>query len=94
MSAQHVWELLAKREQQRMALSAVKRPSTQAEEFYAITDSRANRRDNRYANIFAYDRTAVTVNGEYINANVVKDAYGRWWAACQVSSVEPHRVWT
>jgi protein-tyrosine phosphatase len=86
MSAQeYIWDLLAKRERQRVAISATRKPQTQAEVFYSVAESSANRPLNRYANIYAYDRTAVTVDGDYLNANVIKDGHGRWWVACQVS---------
>lgn len=79
------WTLLAERERARMFYSAARSPQAPEEVFYSVQKSRQNRSLNRYADIFAYDRTAVSVGGEYINANVVKDGYGGWWVAAQVS---------
>lgn len=87
MSIQQTWEVLAERERARMALSNTKRPETTAEKFYAVSGSINNRAANRYSNILAYDRTAVIVEGEYLNANVVKDSNGKWWVASQVSQI-------
>ncbi|KAI9637124.1 protein-tyrosine phosphatase-like protein [Dioszegia hungarica] len=83
MSVQPAWDLLVQRERHRVAYSATKRPKTSAEKFYSVVESASNRECNRYSNILAYDRTAVTVNEDYLNANVVKDGYGRWWIASQ-----------
>lgn len=62
--------------------------------FYSIENSANNAPCNRYGNIWAFDRTAVTVPAGqtqqvkeeelYLNANIVADGAGNWWAASQV----------
>lgn len=65
--------------------------------FYSIHKSASEGPCNRYGNIFAFDRTAVsapvgTTSGSeadsgkslYLNANIVADGKGSWWAASQV----------
>jgi len=62
--------------------------------FYSVQRSANNAPCNRYGNIWAFDRTAVTTparsgsrTGEeelYLNANIVSDGLGNWWAASQV----------
>lgn len=90
MSIPAVWDVLVRRELIRMSLSRTSEPKSPQEIFYAITESKLNRRANRYSNVFAYDRTAVKVDGQYLNANVVKDREGAWWVAAQASE---HVLW-
>ena len=87
------WAILHEREAARMFYSAAssshKSKLSSEEEYYSIRRSRAHKADNRYSDIFAYDRTAVGVEGEgYLNANVVCDGYGGWWVAAQASYIE------
>ncbi|KAL7420821.1 hypothetical protein Q5752_004774 [Cryptotrichosporon argae] len=83
---QHVYDVLAQREAQRQEYSRLM-PTRQASPeqlFYSVSRSIKHKVANRYSNIFAYDRTAVLVDGEgYLNANVVRDTRGRWWVAAQ-----------
>ncbi|ORY31264.1 protein-tyrosine phosphatase-like protein [Naematelia encephala] len=58
--------------------------------WYSVSNSTRNANRNRYSNVLAYDRTAVTVDlggGDgkraYLNANVVCDGRGDWWVASQ-----------
>jgi protein-tyrosine phosphatase len=84
------WTLLAERENVRRFYTATKLPRSPEEVFYSVRKSREHRKLNRYADVLAYDRTAVSVDGEYLNANVVEDGYGGWWVAAQVCpSVQP-----
>ena len=84
------WKALHDREGARMFYSAINlktpRGPSPEEAYYSVQRSRQNKASNRYADIFAYDRTAVDVDGQgqYINANVVKDGFGTWWVAAQV----------
>lgn len=91
------WAVLHEREAARMfyaaSSSANKSYQSPDEVYYSVRRSRAHKADNRYADIFAYDRTAVGVEGEgYLNANVVCDGYGGWWVAAQVSFAESCRA--
>jgi hypothetical protein len=62
--------------------------------FYNVNESAKNALSNRYGNIWAYGRTAVTVQTTsspdplYLNANVVADGKGSWWVASQVSPID------
>ena len=50
---------------------------------YSIARSLRHHEDNRYMDILAYDRTAVSLaNGGYLNANIVSDG-AKWWVAAQ-----------
>ncbi|WVR08701.1 hypothetical protein IAU60_005759 [Kwoniella sp. DSM 27419] len=51
--------------------------------FYSVQNSMKHRPDNRYSNVLAYDRTAVVVDGQYLNANKVEDGKGGVWIASQ-----------
>ncbi|WVQ63604.1 uncharacterized protein L199_001757 [Kwoniella botswanensis] len=77
-----VYDILAEREYIRLRTSQVARPSAE-QGFYSVRKSLSHRADNRYSNILAYDRTAVSVEGEYLNANVVTDGKGGTWIAAQ-----------
>ncbi|KAK6906314.1 hypothetical protein L486_06122 [Kwoniella mangroviensis CBS 10435] len=77
-----VYDILAEREYIRLRTSQVPRPSAE-QAFYSVRNSLSHRADNRYSNILAYDRTAVSVEGGYINANVVTDGKGGEWIAAQ-----------
>ncbi|WWD20806.1 hypothetical protein CI109_105283 [Kwoniella shandongensis] len=77
-----VFDILAEREGVRLQCSQLHRPSPE-QVFYSVRNSLKHRPDNRYSNILAYDRTAVTVDGHYINANVVTDGKGGCWVAAQ-----------
>jgi hypothetical protein len=81
--------VLAEREARRMELSQ-SRPRYPSPEhiYYSVQKSLSHRTSNRYSNILAYDRTAVSADGEYLNANVVCDGKGGCWVAAQVSGVE------
>ncbi|TYJ52041.1 hypothetical protein B9479_007370 [Cryptococcus floricola] len=76
--------ILAQREQVRRENSAAYSANPkEVHPFYSVKNSLAHRHDNRYSNILAYDRTAVVVNGNYLNANVVDDGKGGLWVAAQ-----------
>ncbi|KAK8850628.1 hypothetical protein IAR55_004547 [Kwoniella newhampshirensis] len=79
---ERVFDILSEREAVRLQCAQLHRPSPE-QVFYSVRNSLRHRPDNRYSNILAYDRTAVTVDGRYINANVVKDGKGGWWVAAQ-----------
>lgn len=79
-SPRQSYSALAKREVARAA-----EWSNHASPYCAIR-SKSHSACNRYSDILAYDRTAVrTKDGDYLNANVVRDHKGRWWVAAQVS---------
>lgn len=86
---QHAYTILAERESTRLAYSQprqIVRYPTPQHVFYSVANSAKYKASNRYSNIYAYDRTAVKVDGEgYLNANVVCDGRGMWWVASQVS---------
>ncbi len=88
---QHVFNMLAERERARLDFSLprpIPRYPTPQHVFYSVANSLRHRASNRYSNILAYDRTAVTADeGEYLNANVVCDGKGSWWVASQASHV-------
>ncbi|WRT70822.1 uncharacterized protein IL334_007821 [Kwoniella shivajii] len=77
-----VSEKLAKRDASSIPSSQAPRPSDE-QSFYSVRNSIQHRQDNRYSNILAYDRTAVSVEGKYLNANVVSDGKGGTWIAAQ-----------
>ncbi|WWC92420.1 uncharacterized protein L201_007377 [Kwoniella dendrophila CBS 6074] len=77
-----VYDILAERELIRLQAGQIPRPNAE-QAFYSIRNSLKHRPDNRYSNILAYDRTAVSVEGRYINANVVTDGKGGEWVAAQ-----------
>nr|ODN96769.1 hypothetical protein L204_03478 [Cryptococcus depauperatus CBS 7855] len=79
---EHVYRVLAEREALRRRSASLPK-SHPEQQFYAVDNSCQHRKDNRYANILAYDRTAVKVNGKYLNANVVEDGKGGMWIAAQ-----------
>ncbi|WVQ86143.1 hypothetical protein IAT38_008311 [Cryptococcus sp. DSM 104549] len=81
---EQAYRLLAEREAYRAQCSQLNssRPSPE-QVFYSVRNSVKHRYDNRYGNIYAYDRTAVVVDGEYLNANVVTDGKGGQWIAAQ-----------
>jgi protein-tyrosine phosphatase len=83
-SLQRIWNVLEEREARRRAWSST---TGQAPEniWYSVNNSRKNRTGNRYSDILAYDRTAVVVDGEYLNANVIQDGRESSWVAAQVS---------
>lgn len=80
---ERAYRVLADREATRLEYSQLQKPSI-GQAFYSVHNSLKHRRDNRYSNVLAYDRTAVTVDGEYLNANVVTDGKGGRWIAAQV----------
>lgn len=85
MSIEQVWKVLEHRERQRLLWSRLSgRASAPENVFYSVTNSLKHRRFNRYADILAYDRTALVVEGEYLNANTVTDGRGGRWVASQV----------
>ncbi|KIR52734.1 hypothetical protein I315_04597 [Cryptococcus gattii Ru294] len=79
---ERAYRVLADREVTRLEYSQLQKPSIE-QAFYSVHNSLDHRRDNRYSNVLAYDRTAVTVDGEYLNANVVTDGKGGRWIAAQ-----------
>ncbi|OXG11151.1 hypothetical protein C366_06190 [Cryptococcus neoformans Tu401-1] len=79
---ERAYRVLADREVTRLEYSLLHKPSTE-QAFYSVHNSLKHRRNNRYSNVLAYDRTAVTVDGEYLNANVVTDGKGGRWIAAQ-----------
>lgn len=83
-----VWEALQERERarayfSRLSVEGGRYPSPESV-FYSTRDSRSERERNRYSDVLAYDRTAVRVEGRYLNASVVLDNIGNWWVAAQV----------
>nr|XP_019050776.1 hypothetical protein I302_01218 [Kwoniella bestiolae CBS 10118]OCF29706.1 hypothetical protein I302_01218 [Kwoniella bestiolae CBS 10118] len=77
-----VYEILAEREYARIHAGQASHTSPE-HAFYSVRNSLKHRTDNRYSNILAYDRTAVSVEGKYLNANVVTDGKGGTWIAAQ-----------
>ena len=81
----HVFSLLQQREEYRRAVSLrrVKAPPEE-QAFYRVRNALQLKEGNRYADVLAYDRTAVGAEGCNVNANMVCDASGRSWIAAQV----------
>lgn len=85
MSSDKVWDVLEHRDRQRILWSRLQSRSLAPENvYYSVANSLKHRHLNRYSDILAYDRTAIKVEGEYLNANVVRDGRGGQWVASQV----------
>lgn len=69
-----------------------------AKQYYSVQKSSAQAQNNRYSDIFAYDRTSLKLpryvigekplnkqeeNDVYLNANLIVDGKGSFWVACQ-----------
>ncbi|WWC72702.1 uncharacterized protein I206_106666 [Kwoniella pini CBS 10737] len=79
---ERVYNILAEREYIRSRAGQLSQPSSE-QAFYSVRNSVKHVLDNRYRNIYAYDRTAVIVDGKYLNANVITDGKGGLWIAAQ-----------